>query len=63
MRVGEERASFEETPAQIPMINFFSEESSEKLPIGKTPATQASSHGNLIGWLCSKWWSCFMSLV
>jgi hypothetical protein len=37
VRAGEERASFEETPAQMPMINlFFSEESSEKLPIGQS---------------------------
>ena len=37
VRAGKERASFEETPAQMPMINlFFSEESSEKLPIGQS---------------------------
>jgi hypothetical protein len=37
VRAGEERASFEETPAQMPMINlFFSEESLEKLPIGQS---------------------------
>jgi hypothetical protein len=37
VRAGEERASFEETAAQMPMINlFFSEESSEKLPIGQS---------------------------
>jgi hypothetical protein len=38
VRAGEEtRASLEETPAQMPMINlFFSEEYSEKLPIGQS---------------------------
>jgi hypothetical protein len=43
VQAGEERASFEETPAQMPMINlFFSEESSGKLPIGQSTSFPGS---------------------